>query len=111
MAISPQTLEHSRELKAERKLRFDVLVDPGNAVSDQFGLTWTLPDEMKSMYLQWGIDLEQYNGDDSWRLPMSARYIVDRDMRIAYAEYDVDYMTRPEPEDTIEALRGLAKQA
>jgi len=109
VAISPQTLEHSREFRAERKLRFEVLADPGNAVSDAFGLTWRLPDEMKAMYLQWGIDLEQYNGDDSWRLPMSARLIVDCNKQIAYAEYDIDYMTRPEPEDTIEALRSITK--
>ena len=82
-------------------------MDPGNATSDEFGLTWTLPDEMRRMYREWGIDLEQFNGDDSWRLPMSARFIVDRDGRIAYAEYDPDYMTRPEPEDTIAVLRSI----
>lgn len=78
-------------------------------MSDQFGLTWALPDEMREMYLGWNIDLAAYNGDDSWRLPMSARFIVDSDRRIRYAEYDIDYMTRPEPEVTIEVLRSLTK--
>ena len=107
VAISPQTSEHSAQFKEERRLRFEVLNDPGNAVSDLYGLTWTLPHQMREMYVGWTIDLERYNGDDSWRLPFPARFIVDGDKVIRYAEVDPDYMIRPEPEDTLEALRGL----
>lgn len=107
VAISPQAPEHSLQFKEERRLRFEVLSDPGNAVSDLYGLTWTLPEKMREMYVGWTIDLERYNGDDSWRLPIPARFIVDGDGLIQYAEVDPDYMIRPEPEDTLEALRGL----
>ena len=62
---------------------------------------------MRSMYEGWGIDLPSFNGDDSWRLPMPARYVVDRERTIRYARVDPDYMTRPEPGETLEFLRGL----
>lgn len=108
MAISPQTAQHSREFAAERGLRFPVLHDPGNRVAERYGLTWTLPEPMRDMYLGWGIDLAEYNGDDSWRLPIPARFVVDGDRVIRYAKADPDYMVRPEPEETVEFLRGLA---
>jgi len=107
VAISPQTARHSREFVAEKDLRFHVLHDPGNAVAADYGLTWTLPGAMRDMYRDWNIDLERYNGDDSWMLPIPARFIVDREGLIRYAEADPDYMSRPEPQETLEALRSL----
>ena len=38
---------------------------------------------------------------------MPARFVVDSDRVIRYAESDPDYMVRPEPEETLEFLRGL----
>jgi len=110
VAISPQTARHSREFAAEKGLRFPVLHDPGNAVARKYGLTWTLPDAMREMYLGWGIDLREYNGDDSWVLPMPGRFIVDGEGILRYAEADPDYMTRPEPEETLEALRAIRRR-
>ena len=46
-------------------------------------------------------------GDDSWTLPMPARYIVDRDATIRYARVGADYTRRPEPLETLVALRAL----
>jgi peroxiredoxin len=107
VAISPQTAGHSREFAAEKGLTFPVLHDPGNAVAERYGLTWTMPEAMREMYREWGIDLEQFNGDGSWVLPIPARFIVDQQGIVRYAEADPDYMTRPEPEETLAALRSL----
>ena len=38
---------------------------------------------------------------------MPARFIIDEQGIIRYAESDPDYTTRPEPEDTLAALRAL----
>jgi len=85
----------------------ELLSDPGNRVAEKYGLVYKLPDDLKQIYLQFGIDLEKYNKDDSWRLPMPARYIVDRNGVIRYASVDPDYTIRPEPADTIEALKRI----
>ena len=42
-------------------------------------------------------------------LPMPARFAIDRDGVIRWAEADPDYTTRPEPEDTVAALRALPR--
>jgi peroxiredoxin len=42
-------------------------------------------------------------------LPIPARFVIDREGIVRVAESDPDYTTRPEPADTLEALRALAK--
>ncbi len=61
-----------------------MLADPGNAIAEQYGLTWTFSDAFRELYLGFGIDLAEYNGDDTWRLPMPARFVVDSDKVIRY---------------------------
>jgi peroxiredoxin len=105
--ISPQIEEHNRSLIQEKNLSFELVSDPGNQVAQKFGLVHRLPDDLKQLYLKFGINLESANNDDSWTLPIPARYIVDRDAVIRYAEADPDYTVRPDPQHTIEALKSL----
>lgn len=105
--ISPQIEEYSRSLIEEKNLSFDLLSDPGNQVAQKFGLVYQYPDDLKQIFLKFGIDLEKFNNDDSWTLPIPARYIIDRDSVIRYAQADPDYTIRPDPLHTIEALRSL----
>ncbi len=107
IAISPQSPDHSRSLKNAKKLTFQILSDPGNRVAQKFGLVHTLPEDLKKIYLQFGIEVPKYNGDDSWRLPLASRFIIDREGVIRYAEMDVDHTNRPDSEHTIEALETI----
>jgi len=107
VAISPQLPEHNRELIRSRGLGFEVLTDRGNAVATQFGLTFTLPQYLRDVYASFPLDIAQYNGDASWTLPMPARFVIDRRGVVRAAESDPDYTTRPEPEETLAALRAL----
>ena len=107
VAISPQLPEHNRELIRTRHLAFEILTDRGNEVADRFGLRFALPDDLHQLYLTFPLDLEKFNGDASWTLPIPARFVIDQQGLIRYAESDPDYTTRPEPEDTLAALRAL----
>jgi peroxiredoxin len=107
--VSPQTERHSREFKEEKGFTFELLSDPGNRVAEQYGLVYTYPEDLKRVYLGMDIDLERYNGDDSWRLPMPARYIIDQGRLIRYAVANADHTVRPDPADTLEALKKLAR--
>jgi hypothetical protein len=46
----------------------------------------------------------------AWTLPIPARFDIDLLGIIRAAESDPDYTTRPEPEDTLEAVRALSQQ-
>lgn len=107
VAISPQRPEHNRELVRSRGLGFPILSDAGNEVAARFGLRFTLPEYLRKIYAGFPLDISAYNGDASWTLPMPARFVIDTGGVIRYADSDPDYTTRPEPEDTLAALRAL----
>ncbi len=108
MAVSPQLPRHSTRIVKRHKLSFDVLSDPGNRVAEQFGLVWTMPDDLQQAYLRFPIDLEKFNGDDSWTLPMPARFVAGEDGVLVAADADPDYTVRPEPSATVDVVRRLA---
>ena len=109
VAISPQLPSHNRELVRSRGLTFPILSDAGNHVAASFGLRFALPDYLRAIYATFPLDLASYNGDASWTLPMPARFVIDRHGIIRAAESDPDYTTRPEPDDTLAALRALPR--
>jgi len=78
-------------------------------VAATFGLRFALPDYLRRIYATFPLDLEKFNGEPSWTLPMPARFLIDRQGIIRMAESDPDYTTRPEPQDTLEALRALVR--
>jgi peroxiredoxin len=84
-----------------------MLRDHGNQMSAKYGLVFTLPEDLRAIYLKFGIDLATGNGDGTWRLPMPARFVIDRDGRIRAADADPDYTRRPEPAKTVEVLQTL----
>ena len=74
VASSPQLPHHSREFIARRHLTFDILSDVGNQVGRRYGLIFRLPDDLIELYKTFPVDLPKHNGDDSWTLPMPARF-------------------------------------
>jgi len=91
-------------------LSIPILSDQGNKLAAGFGLIFTLPDELREVYLSFGIDLERHNGNTSWTLPMPACFIIDQDGTILDAVVSVDFTTRPEPEETLNKLEDLKNQ-
>ena len=107
LTISPSRPEFSRQMAKKLNLSFPILTDQDNAVAAEFGLVFTLPEELREVYLSFGIDLERHNGNSSWMLPMPARYIIGQDGVIYDASVTVDHTIRPEPEETLDKLNML----
>lgn len=103
VAISPQTQRQSDFMVGQHGLPFPVLFDPGNAVAEEFGLVYSLPDYHRDYYLSILVNLPFINGDKSWRLPLPASYVVAKDGHVIYAEAHADFRVRPEPEEALAA--------
>jgi peroxiredoxin len=110
VVISPQTVKQSFFMRDQHKLRFPLLSDSRNNVARQFGLTYRVPDEQRTVYQRAFVNLPFVNGDESWELPIPVAFIIDRDGSVLYASANEDYTERPEPEDIVRfvsfALRG-----
>jgi peroxiredoxin len=111
VAISPQTAPNRRKSERENALSFPILSDHGNAIANEFGLRFRLPDDLIAVYKGFGNDLAVGNGEPSWTLPMPARYVIDRNGVVAYAEVNADYTKRPDPTELFPVLRRLRQGA
>jgi peroxiredoxin len=109
VAISPQTAPNSRRSQRENNLSFPILSDPHNDVAASFGIRFGLPDYLTNLYKNvFKNNLEIINGDDSWRLPMPARFVIGQDGTIRHAEVSPDYTRRPDPQEVLPAPDSIA---
>lgn len=105
VAISPETPDHSLSTREKNNLAFDVLHDKGNHVAKSFGLEFILPEVLRPIYENLGIDIPEHNGDSTFELPMPATYIVNQQGEIIYHFVDADYTKRLEPANIVAKLR------
>ena len=107
IGISPETPDNSMTTAEKHQLEFDVLSDVGNKTARDYGLIFTVYEEMRPLYLKWGLDVPASNGDDSWELPVPATYVIDTNSVARAVHADKDYTRRMEPEQILTALRNL----
>lgn len=104
IAITPESPDNSITTKDKNALSFEILTDANNEVARALGLVYQLPENLVSLYEQFGIDLKQSQGAPSNELPIAATYIVNQDGTIAYDFIEEDYKLRAEPSEILEAL-------
>ncbi len=108
IAISPQLPDQSLSLKEKENLKFRVLSDVGNEVAKKFGLVFELPEILRPVYANWGINLPVANGDDSFKLPIPATYVIDTNKNIVLDFIEINHTKRLEPSFIIDAIKDLS---
>jgi peroxiredoxin len=107
VAISPEMPDKSLSSIEKHALKFEVLSDVGNKVAKQFGAVYVLDEELRPVYKELGFHLPDYNGDESFELPLPTTYVVNQEGRIIYSFVNADYTKRAEPEEIIDALKSI----
>ncbi|MEM9628793.1 MAG: peroxiredoxin-like family protein [Pseudomonadota bacterium] len=108
VAISMQGASDSRKSQRDNKLSFPILTDKAGDLAAKFSIRWTLQDYVIPIHQGFGVELPRIHGDGEWNLPMPARYVIDTDGSVAYAEVNPDYTRRPDPSDLFPVLEKLA---
>ena len=85
---------------------FDVLHDAGNRVAETFGLVFDLPESHRQLLKMLQVDVEKLNGDDSYRFPDPATYVIDTSGLITWAFVPNNYRKRAEVDQILDALRS-----
>jgi len=107
VAITPEIERYTRSLHRKLNLRFDLLTDLHLKTAEQFGLVFVLPDYLRDLYKSFGSTLDRFHDESEYRLPMPARYVIDRQGTICAADVNADYTIRPDPSETLKELRNL----
>jgi peroxiredoxin len=115
IAISPQTRRHNDFTLQQHKLPFPILSDPEAAVAELFGIAYSVPETHREYYKRILVNIPFVNSgnmykdaaESSWRLPLPAIFVVNREGKIAFSEAHADFRVRPEPSDVLAALDAL----
>ena len=68
---------------------------------------FVLPDYSRDLYKSFGSALGRFHDESEYRLPIPARYLIDKERIIRAADVNADYTIRPEPSETVRVLRTL----
>ncbi len=107
IAVSPETPDNSLSVIEKHQLEFEILSDIGNKAARRYGLIFTVYEEMRPLYMKWGLDVPASNGDETWELPVPATYVIDCNAVARAAHVDKDYTKRMEPETILSMLHEL----
>lgn len=105
IAISPQTPDNSLTTKEKNELEFEVLSDEFNKVAKEYGLVFSLDEELRPIYKSFGIDIITANNEDSFELPMPATFVINKNKEIIYSFVDEDYTKRSEPQTILDIIQ------
>lgn len=109
VAISPQVPDGSMTKNAISEMDFLVLSDQDAKIASEYGVAWEVPEFLvEHMKVDRQLDLEEINNGNGSILPIPATFVLDTDGVITWRFVDVDYRTRSEPDDIIEALQKLS---
>lgn len=109
VAISPQVPDTSLSDSEIDEMNFHVLSDQDAEVATRYGVAWKVPEYLaEHMRVDRGLDLDAINNGDGSILPIPATFVIAQDGSVTWRHLDVDYRTRSEPEDIVNALKALA---
>lgn len=94
IAISPQTIHFNHDVTTKNNLEFKILSDKGNEIADKYGLVFTLQENIRDIYRNIGADLELFNNDNTYKLPIPATYLIDKNKKIVFSSVSTNYMER-----------------
>ena len=104
VAIIPDREQFAAELREDCNVNFPILSDMDNGYAMSLNLAIWVGAEMQEFMTKIGRMLPQYQGNDSWMLPIPATFVVGKDGRVKARFVDPDYRKRMTIEEVIAAL-------
>jgi peroxiredoxin len=108
VVLTPELERYTRNLHKKLNLSFDILTDLHLKTAEQFRLMFVLPDYLRDLYKSFGNTLDRFHDESEYRLPVPARYVIDKAGIIRAADVNADYTIRLEPSETVRQLRNLS---
>ncbi|HUO15359.1 MAG TPA: redoxin domain-containing protein, partial [Verrucomicrobiae bacterium] len=91
VVLTPELERYTRALYKKLNLPYDILTDLHLKTAEEYRLVFTLPDYLLDLYRSFGSTLDRFNDEPEYRLPMPARYVIDKQGIIRAADVNADY--------------------
>ena len=106
VAIIPDRERYAAIIRAEAEAGFPVLTDMDNGYAMSLNLVFWVGEEMRTFMSAAGLDLTEYQANDSWMVPVPATFVVGSNGRIEARFVDPDYRKSMTIESMLSAFRS-----
>ena len=106
VVISPETRRYGTQLKDYANAPFPILTDVDGGYALESNLLFWVGEEKRDAMKAGGFNIEPYQGNETWMLPIPATFVVGRDGRVKARYIDPDYRHRMEIDDLLVALKA-----
>jgi peroxiredoxin len=103
-AVMPERQKFAAAFKREAGSPFPVFTDIDNGYALSLNLAIWIGPDLEKLLSSFGRTLPDYQGNDSWMLPIPATFVVGRDARVVARFVDPDFRRRMSVEELIAAL-------
>lgn len=106
VSIMPERGEYTRKVRALTHDTVTVLSDIDNGYALAVGIVMWLGENVQALYRKFGIDIERYQGNGAWFVPIPATFVLDRQGRILARKVDPDFRSRMDIEEILETVKA-----
>ena len=107
VAVSVDTTEGATLAKKGYEVPFNVLSDSNLDAQKAFNVLINVDDATYERYKGYGIDLEEWSGQDHHMIAAPAVVLVDKDRTVLWSHVSRDYKTRPSVEQLLGVIDSL----
>ena len=108
-AIMPGRQQFAATFKTEGEVQDPVLTDIDNGYALSLNLAIWIGDEMQQMLEVGGRKVPDYQGNQTWVMPIPATFVIARSGLITARFIDPDYRKRMAVEDLLAALKKIGR--
>jgi peroxiredoxin len=92
------------------RLPFTTLIDDGMKVAVAYGVAYSLPAQLRPIYLERGYAPPRNARAGEWLVPIPATFLISPHGTIILGAVDVDYRNRLHSEQLVTALSGMRRR-
>jgi peroxiredoxin len=107
VSIMPERSEYTRNVRTLTNDTLTVLSDIDHGYALSVGVVMWLGDEVRSLYQTFGLDIERYQGNATWFVPIPATFVLDRNGIIVGRKVDPDFRSRMDMKEILATLGSL----
>nr|WP_320120194.1 peroxiredoxin-like family protein [uncultured Marinifilum sp.] len=104
IAISPEIPVSIDKTIQKTNAEYSIIHDTDSKIMKQYGVDFVLEKKLIEKYKEYGIDLTVSNGNNDQTLPVPATYVIGKDSKVKYVQYDPDYKNRSNAKEILKHL-------
>ena len=98
-------MSSNRKITVEKtKATFDIISDDHSKIMHSYKVAYELDEKTTQAYKNYGIVLSDRNGSNGSELPVPAVYIINKEGKITYRYFDLDYTKRASVKEIVSHL-------